>query len=66
LWLEITNVRTSRDKILIQIHGYKMNAGGKVMFYSIVARNSGFISVLAHPLGVSGKTSALFIAELFC
>jgi hypothetical protein len=33
-----------------------MNASGKVVFYSIVARNSGFISVLAHPWGgVSGK-----------
>jgi hypothetical protein len=43
-----------------------MNAGGKVMVYSAVARNSGFILVLAHPWGVSGKTSALSIAEMIC
>jgi hypothetical protein len=41
-----------------------MSADGKVFVYSTVARNSGFISVLAHPWGVSGKTSALSIAEL--
>jgi hypothetical protein len=44
-----------------------MSADGKVMFYSVVARNREFISVLAHPLGgVSGKTSTLSIAELIC
>jgi hypothetical protein len=48
------------------MHGYKMSAGGKVVFYSRVARNSGFISVLAHPWGVVVKTSALSIAELIC
>jgi hypothetical protein len=28
-----------------------MSADGKVFVYSAVARNSGFISVLAHPFG---------------